>query len=869
MNMNTKRITKVSAFLIALTCLTLARVSNAASYNVSNTNSSGAGSLSQALSQAQSDPNATINISPGLGTTTLSGTLPAIQNNLVINGNSNAISGAGAYRIFFVNAPGCAVQINSLTLSNGVAQGGGGGVGYGGGGGGAGLGGAIFVNAGALTINGVSFTNNSAHGGPGAYGFDNGQNSNAGGGGGGGGLAFGGGSAFGDSVDDGEDYVGPGAGGGALTSAGTSVNGDDGGGPGGGAHGGSGGSLALEGGNAGNGGSPTLADGGGGGGGLTLGPGSGGNGGTGSDFGGGGGAGSSDNGNSGLGGNGGFGGGGGGGAFTDNGSGYAGGNGGFGGGGGGGGDGVNAEGAGGKAGFGGGNGDSGFTGNAGGGLGAGGAVFARLGATLTIQDSTFGGETVVAGPGAKSGASGSALGQALFLGGNVNYSVSAGTNTLADSIGGGNDANAQGSFTKSGAGTLVLTGAESYTGSTAVSEGTLKVVNNSIDSTAIALDSGAVLEYDVTSRILTPNTTYTGTGTLRVTGTGNFVFGPGVINVDFSPGALIDVEQGLLTGSSSYGGVWASNYASLNIASNAVFDAVEAGLANAMQIGALTGAGKFQGGYSGNGNGGLTTVTMGIAGGSGTFSGIFTNDYNARLGIIKTGAGTEVLSGISSYSGGTTVKGGTLVINGTSGSGSVTVSGGTLSGHGTIAGSVTIGANGTLAPGAPLGTLTISNSLILAGNTIVALSSGTNCQVAGLTSVTYGGTLTITNLGEPLSAGSTFTLFNAASASGNFASIVGGSGSGLLFNFNPTNGVLSVVGPYPSSPTNMTYRVNSGAMTVSWPANYTGWILQAQTNPPTMGITTNWVDVAGSASVDSMSFAMSRTNSVFFRMRLP
>jgi autotransporter-associated beta strand protein len=720
-----------------------------------------------------------------------------------------------------------------------------------------------------LTVNGVSFTNNSAHGGAGSIGFDGGMESNAGGGGGGGGLAFGGGSAFCVSVDEGEDYVGPGAGGGALTSAGTSVNGDDGGGPGGGANGGSGGTLALEGGNAGNGGSPTLADGGGGGGGLTLGPGNGGNGGQGSDFGGGGGAGSSDNGNSGLGGNGGFGGGGGGGAFTDNGSGYAGGNGGFGGGGGGGGQGINANGAGGAGGFGGGNGDSGNSGNAGGGLGAGGAIFARLGATITIQDSTFGGDTVVAGPGAKFAGSGSALGQALFLGANVNYSVFAGTNTLTDTIGGGNDANAEGSFTKSGAGTLVLTGAESYTGGTVVSEGRLEVMNNFLDSTAIAIDSGAVLEYNVTSRILTPNTTYTGTGTLRATGTGNFVFGPGVIKVDFSPGALIDVEEGLLTGSSSYGGVWASNYASLNIASNAVFDAVEAGLAAAMQIDALTGAGTFQGGYSGNGNGGLTTVTIGIAGGSGTFSGAFKNDSAARLGIVKTGAGTEIFTGTSSYSGGTTVKGDTLVINGTSGSGSVTVSGGMLSGHGTIAGPVTIGPNGTFAPGSPLGTLTISNSLILAGNTVVALSSGTNCQVAGLASVTYGGTLTITNLGEPLSAGSTFTLFNATSSSGNFASIVGGSGSGLLVNFNPTNGVLSVVGPYPNSPTNMTCSVNSGVMTVSWPANYTGWILQAQTNPPTMGITTNWADVVGSASVDTMSFAISRTNSVFFRMRLP
>jgi hypothetical protein len=168
-----------------------------------------------------------------------------------------------------------------------------------------------------------------------------------------------------------------------------------------------------------------------------------------------------------------------------------------------------------------------------------------------------------------------------------------------------------------------------------------------------------------------------------------------------------------------------------------------------------------------------------------------------------------------------------------------------------------------------LGTLTISNSLSLAGNTLVAISSGINSQVTGLSSVNYGGTLTITNLGEPLIAGSTFTLFKASSSSGNFASIIGDPGSGLRFNFNPTNGVLSVAATYPTSPTNLAYSVSSNAVTVSWPANYTGWILQAQTNTLSTGIATNWVDVAGSASVDSISFQISPTNCVFFRMRLP
>ncbi len=448
---------------------------------------------------------------------------------------------------------------------------------------------------------------------------------------------------------------------------------------------------------------------------------------------------------------------------------------------------------------------------------------------MTLQDCAFNNNLVYSGlAGGTNATAGAASGQALFLGASVNFSVSSGTNTLLDNIGGGNDANARGWFYKTGAGKLVLTSPESYFGSTIISNGTLESVNNQLPSTAVTISSNAVLEYNFTGRILGSGVTYTGTGTLRADGPGNVVFGPGVTYVDFSPGAWIDVESGLLTGSSSYGGVWASNYASLNIASNAVFDAVEAGFAGAMQIDALTGAGTFQGGYHGNANGGLTTLSIGIANGSGTFSGKFLDDINARLGIVKTGNGTEIFTGTNNtYSGNTVVKNGTLAINGTAGTGSVTVSNGILAGGGSIAGPVLITNNGTLAPGWPTGMLTMTNTLNLAGNTLITLNSGANSKVAGLASITYGGTLTVTNIGGALHPGDTFTLFSAAAWSGNFATV---TGSGVALNFNPTNGVLTVVAVLPTAPTNIYYTVHPGSLTVNWPANYTGWILQAQTN---------------------------------------
>jgi hypothetical protein len=49
-----------------------------------------------------------------------------------------------------------------------------------------------------------------------------------------------------------------------------------------------------------------------------------------------------------------------------------------------------------------------------------------------------------------------------------------------------------------------------------------------------------------------------------------------------------------------------------------------------------------------------------------------------------------------------------------------------------------------------------------------------------------------------------------------------------------------------------------------------GWTLQAQTNPPGVGIGTNWVNVGGSAATDQISAPMNLTNgSVFFRLRYP
>jgi len=186
-------------------------------------------------------------------------------------------------------------------------------------------------------------------------------------------------------------------------------------------------------------------------------------------------------------------------------------------------------------------------------------------------------------------------------------------------------------------------------------------------------------------------------------------------------------------------------------------------------------------------------------------SGVITNGA-----LIVSGPGVLTLSGTNTYFLGTVITNtGILLVNNTGGSGTGTntvsiLSGGTLGGTGMIAGLVTNGFGGTLSPGLgglDTSTLTISNTLGLAGNALFTLNR-TNAQtaskVAGLSSVRYGGTLTVTNVGDALQAGDTFTLFSSAAYSGSFTNVVlPALNPGLVWKTNnlSVNGSVTVAGP--------------------------------------------------------------------------
>jgi autotransporter-associated beta strand protein len=237
-------------------------------------------------------------------------------------------------------------------------------------------------------------------------------------------------------------------------------------------------------------------------------------------------------------------------------------------------------------------------------------------------------------------------------------------------------------------------------------------------------------------------------------------------------------------------------------------------------------------------------------------AGVITDGATVSASVAQLGNGTLTLEAVNTYSG------------------STTVTGGTLAGTGTIGGPVNIEAGGTLAPGstsAPLGALTINNTLDLAGNTLVSVSGPhSSSRVLGLTGVTYGGTLTVTNVGGALAEGNTFQIFPVETPfTQNFTSISGNPGASLGYSFNPATGVLSVVSAINTNPPTIgyTYNASSGVLTLSWTTN-SGWILQS--NSVSLANTNDWFTVAGSSNVTTLSITNNRSSpAVFYRMVYP
>ncbi len=203
-------------------------------------------------------------------------------------------------------------------------------------------------------------------------------------------------------------------------------------------------------------------------------------------------------------------------------------------------------------------------------------------------------------------------------------------------------------ISKQDSGTWRLSGLNTYTGSTTIAGGVLEVTK--LANANVASSIGAP-----TSTV--GSTVLNGTGTLRYIGTGDST--NRVFTIGGGGGGSLDA--------SGTGAIVFAN------SSNSAF---------------------------GSGNVAYVLNLIGVNTDNNTYAANQGNNGTGAFSITKSGTGTWVLSGNSTYTGPTTVSGGLLKITGSLGNTAVSVEDtATLSGSGSIGGAVTVNAGGTLSPG--------------------------------------------------------------------------------------------------------------------------------------------------------------------------
>ncbi|MDC0935471.1 autotransporter-associated beta strand repeat-containing protein [Pirellulales bacterium] len=247
-----------------------------------------------------------------------------------------------------------------------------------------------------------------------------------------------------------------------------------------------------------------------------------------------------------------------------------------------------------------------------------------------------------------------------------NGDVHLGTATLTVGASGGDFSgtiDGAGGLEKIGAGNLILAGVNTYDGGTAINGGSIEIdADNRLGDVAgpLSFDGGTLFTLGTfsTSRATTMNASG---GTFDVPGSNTFTHNGNIVGV----GGLGKAGAGtlLLTAVSSYGGGTTVADGTLQLAGSERLPNTTSLTVSAPGVFNLNNFNESIDGLAGNGSVDLTNaqLTVGIAGGGGSFSGVIsgTGDFQ------KEGAGTQTLAGgAHTFSGATVVNGGQLILNG-------------------------------------------------------------------------------------------------------------------------------------------------------------------------------------------------------------
>jgi autotransporter-associated beta strand protein len=496
---------------------------------------------------------------------------------------------------------------------------------------------------------------------------------------------------------------------------------------------------------------------------------------------------------------------------------------------------------------------------------------------------TIGNGTLQVGTG---GAAGSLDGNSPI----VNNGVLVFNSTGAVTLNAGSAISGTGQLVKQGSGLLKLIGAETYTGGTTIASGAQLQISEGNQGSIVGniTNNGSLLfvRQDNGTLVIAGNISGSGsvskdvnnanagdvtfTGTNTYTG-GTFIRGGGIVLGDgATAGAGSIVGNVVFTNS-----IVSDDARSLefNRPDDTTFSGNISGsgstanpgtvIQNAASRLTLTGTNTYTGG---------TTINTGIiqVGAGGTVGGIGTGpvtdngeldfdrsdvvNFGATISgggsVMQIGSGTLILSATNnSYSGATTVSNGTLVINSVPGDLNV------------IGGSVTGTASNSTAGVSVAGNLNISNGMVIAYLNKSLPVSNTVYTVGG-TVTRSGGSLQLVNAGPAVAAGDKFTIFSSAVAGGAAMTIL--SPGLTVTNKLAVDGSVVVTGI--SSSVSISTSVSGGQLTLSWPGS-SGLHLQAQTNPVSVGLSTNWVTIPGSNGTNSFTTPLVQSNgTVFFRL---